>query len=352
MSGIYKKGLVSIIVPVYKVEPYLIQCIESLINQTYRNIEIILVDDGGIDNCPQICDMYSLKDSRVICVHKKNEGQSYARKDGLKIAHGEFIMYVDSDDWLDKETIETCIQSIDNVDVVMFGYKRIYTNKIFNTHLFDSNRDLDACYVHRRMVGLLGTELQQVEEADRLVTMWGKVYRHEVASQGMWISEREVCTSEDALYNLSVFKYCKNVRYINQCFYNYRKTDLGTCTRKYRKDMFSKWLILFEYIRNYIDANIIYEKSNYLDALSNRIALSPVALGLNEICNDKGFLDSVRNMRMILRNETVRNALMQLDTSFMPFKWKLFFELCKHGNAFSIVLMLNCIDILRKRISR
>lgn len=99
--------LISIIVPVYKVEKYLEKCIESILNQTYKNLEIILVDDGSPDNCPQICDEYAKKDSRIVVIHQKNGGLSNARNTGLDIAKGEYIGFVDSDDYIAKDMYES-----------------------------------------------------------------------------------------------------------------------------------------------------------------------------------------------------------------------------------------------------
>lgn len=94
---------ISVIVPIYKVEDYLHRCVDSIINQTYTNLEIILVDDGSPDNCPMICDEYAKKDSRIRVVHKKNGGLSDARNTGLAMATGEYIGFVDSDDWIHKD---------------------------------------------------------------------------------------------------------------------------------------------------------------------------------------------------------------------------------------------------------
>lgn len=94
---------ISVIIPVYNVEKYLRQCVDSIINQTYKNIEIILIDDGSTDSCPVICDEYAVKDDRIKVIHKKNAGVSAARNDGLKEITGDYVTYVDSDDWLDLE---------------------------------------------------------------------------------------------------------------------------------------------------------------------------------------------------------------------------------------------------------
>ena len=98
---------VSIVVPIYKVEKYLRRCVDSIINQTYRNLEIILVDDGSPDKCGQIIDEYKEKDSRIISLHKKNGGLSDARNYGMKYVTGEYIFFLDSDDYIKSETIET-----------------------------------------------------------------------------------------------------------------------------------------------------------------------------------------------------------------------------------------------------
>ena len=102
----------SVIVPIYKVEEYLHRCIDSIINQTYTNLEIILVDDGSPDNCPMICDEYAKKDSRIRVIHKKNGGLSDARNAGLEIATGEYIGFVDSDDWIHKDMYHILYKNI------------------------------------------------------------------------------------------------------------------------------------------------------------------------------------------------------------------------------------------------
>lgn len=108
---------ISVIVPIYKVEKYLCKCVDSIINQTYKNLEIILVDDGSPDNCPQICDDYAKKDSRIKVVHKENGGLSDARNAGMKVATGEYVSFIDSDDFIDESFIECLHSAILDADV-------------------------------------------------------------------------------------------------------------------------------------------------------------------------------------------------------------------------------------------
>lgn len=148
----------SVIVPVYKVEKYLPRCIESILSQTYSDLELILVDDGSPDNCPSICDEYMQKDSRVVVIHKENAGVSAARNDGLKIAKGKYIGFIDSDDYITPNMYEELITNLENnnCDLAIAGYdyvdesgniNRAYSskeNEILNQeqvlhHLFDIN---------------------------------------------------------------------------------------------------------------------------------------------------------------------------------------------------------------------
>ena len=109
--------LVSVVVPVYKVEKYINKCIDSIINQTYKNLEIILVDDGSPDRCPQICDEYAKKDNRIKVIHKKNSGLGAARNTGIDAAKGEYIGFVDSDDWIMPNMYEEMVNCCENYQV-------------------------------------------------------------------------------------------------------------------------------------------------------------------------------------------------------------------------------------------
>ena len=119
---------VSFIIPVYKVEAYLNQCVDSILNQTYSDIEVILVDDGSPDNCPQMCDDYVMKDHRINAVHKPNGGLSDARNTGLKAATGEYVIFVDSDDfWTDSKHLEQLMGVVkNNSDCDFIGYNCSY----------------------------------------------------------------------------------------------------------------------------------------------------------------------------------------------------------------------------------
>lgn len=126
-----EEPLISVIVPVYKVEPYLDKCISSIVNQTYKNLEIILVDDGSPDNCPAMCDAWAEKDSRIRVIHKTNGGLSDARNAGMAVATGELMAFVDSDDWIAPDMYEHLYRRLaeDNSDIAACGVQMIWEDK-------------------------------------------------------------------------------------------------------------------------------------------------------------------------------------------------------------------------------
>lgn len=126
-----KKPLVSIIIPIYNVEKYLRECIDSVLKQTYNNLQIILVDDGSPDNCGSICDEYAEKDDRITVIHKENGGLSSARNEGIKIARGQYIGFVDSDDFIDENMYSNLMHNINinNADIAICGRVYVYGDK-------------------------------------------------------------------------------------------------------------------------------------------------------------------------------------------------------------------------------
>ncbi|MBQ4243839.1 MAG: glycosyltransferase, partial [Clostridia bacterium] len=140
--------LISVIVPVYKTEKYLDRCVNSIVNQTYKNLEIILVDDGSPDRCPELCDRWAEKDNRIKVIHQENGGMSAARNAGLRIAKGDYIGFVDSDDWIDNDMYEylyiLLINNQADYSTINYDIKKRETDRTENQNecinLLDNNR--------------------------------------------------------------------------------------------------------------------------------------------------------------------------------------------------------------------
>lgn len=206
--------LISIIVPVYNVEKYLHRCVDSILSQTYTNIEIILVDDGSPDNCPAICDEYAAKDSRVKVIHKANGGVSSARNAGLQLFSGEYLTFVDSDDFVGEKYVENMLDNIsDDIGIVIssFNYvsqdlkliKKVSGTENDKTIFIDDSFDFSQKTINRGICC--------------------KLYRKEVI-EGLVFSD-ELSYGEDALFNAKAFCNSNAVKYITDCSYHYVKYD-------------------------------------------------------------------------------------------------------------------------------
>ena len=204
--------LVSVIVPVYNVERYLRHCVNSILIQTYQNLEVILVDDGSPDNCPKICDEYAKADARVKVIHKKNGGLSDARNIGMQAASGDYLMFVDSDDWLEKNAIE-CLYHLliaYNAHIAIGGMQRVedQTNRILQTD-FNGTKNV---------VSMTKNQAMKVFFQNGCAA-WGRLYRRSVHA-GIEFPVGEI--NEDEAIVLSLLDRCNIVAQTNEIVYNYR----------------------------------------------------------------------------------------------------------------------------------
>lgn len=197
--------LISVIVPVYKVEEYLRECVDSIISQTYRNLEIILVDDGSPDNCPAICDEYAEKDKRIIVIHQQNGGLSAARNAGLDIASGEFICFVDSDDVLHPQYCEILISALLKSDCsfsacLVESFQGSLSNLSFHSENYDIKTMPWKEYIKTARMGVWN-KLYRAAVFEYIRFMNGKVYEDIIfcADLSQVVSEN-ICCCDYVLY--------------------------------------------------------------------------------------------------------------------------------------------------------
>ena len=206
--------LISIIVPIYKVEPYLRQCLDSVTNQTYTNLEIILVDDGSPDGCPNICDEYASKDNRIVVIHKKNGGLSDARNAGLDVAKGEFIYFLDSDDIIPTNCISILFKIIRNeaADIASSSYCE-FSDK----HPLSDNHIHDVSYT--TMNGSEALILLCRDETPGIMSACMKIYKKELFQEERFPIGK---LYEDAHTNYRIYHKCKKICYTKNSLYYYR----------------------------------------------------------------------------------------------------------------------------------
>lgn len=264
---------ISVIVPVYKVEQYLNRCVDSILNQTYTDLEIILVDDGSPDNCPAICDDYAAQDARVKVIHKKNGGLSSARNAGLDAAHGDYIAFVDSDDWVDPEMYEALIKLAEehDADIVQSEYRFYRPWKTENKILDCDNRGTVDCYTNMEALEALYFGPQMFDGITIMV--WTKIYKAELLKDIRFV---EGYIHEDVEFTPRVLYAAKKIIKYNKSFYNYN-IHLGASSTSGMKLSIHK-LASAVYMRkrtadffteNYVKRVSEYTRTAYFDSLIN-----------------------------------------------------------------------------------
>ena len=238
------EALVSVVLPIYNVEMYLERCIESIVNQTYKNLEIILVDDGSPDHCPQICDEWGKKDSRVRVVHKVNAGLGMARNTGIEYATGKYICFFDSDDYVKTDTIEKTVGLAEkvNADIVTFGYSNVDNNGLVKSEYVPSTvkEIFHGKEVQEELLPDMLAERKESVNKRLHMSAWASLYSMKLIKESGWkfVSEREII-AEDVYSLLVLYKSVQCVAVLSEALYFY--CDNGaSLTHTYRKDRYKK----------------------------------------------------------------------------------------------------------------
>lgn len=338
---------ISIIIPIYNAEKYLNHCLNSICMQTYEDLEIICINGCSKDNSLEVIENYAQKDKRVRLYTISNEGVSASRNKGLDVATGDFIMFVDADDWIELNTCEIAINTVKehDADVVMWTYMREFVGKPSPKKIFSCEKKVfetvsDVKNIHRRFIGLIGNELQEVGNADALCPVWGKLYRRDIIDnmQLRFVDIKKIGSYEDGLFNLHYFRSVKKIVYIEKFLYHYRKNTGVSITSKYNPKLFEQWIYLFKYMEDYIDE---YNLGNeYYKALNNRICLSVLGQGLNILQSKKNAFFCIMKIKRMLLDKRYRIAYKSFDYAKMPFHFKVFYGCAKNNFAIGVYILL------------
>lgn len=228
---------ITVIVPIYNVEPYLHRCIDSIINQTYKNLEIILVDDESPDRCGEICEEYAAKDDRIIVIHQKNQGLSCARNAGLDIATGDFISHVDSDDHMDTTMIEKLLNCLleHDLDVVETPPNFSWEDKVFD----DTLTIEDPITASKRILKNI------------TFSVWRRLYKASFV-EGMRFIPGLI--HQDVFYTMDTMKKLPKYGYLNSALYFYNSDSISIIRSKYSLKKITTGIRATEYIvNNHID---------------------------------------------------------------------------------------------------
>ena len=335
------KPLISIIVPIYNVEAYLDRCIQSLVNQTLKKIEIILVDDESPDNCPKMCDSYVNQDPRIKVIHKKNGGLGLARNSGLELATGEYVAFVDSDDYVDLEMYENLynIAKRHNLDTVFSNFK-IQNGK--EIRVIQQQKEFQIFkgeeIVNNLLLNMIASDVSIKKERLIDMSVWRAIYSRDIISQYNILFESErLFISEDIIFLIDYCSHAQTIGLIPQAYYYYT-VNLSSLTKKVRTDRFKMSKILHEEIirrglANGLSQDVIqradrffigYARSNIRNLCKSNLSYIKKRETILEICKDK-YWEKIDNRYPIKK---------------MPFTHRIFL-LCIKKHLFIVLYILS-----------
>lgn len=320
---------VSVIVPVYKVEKYLAHCIESLIEQSFKEIELILVDDGSPDNSGNICEEYAKIDERIKVIHKENGGLADARNAGIKVATSDLLLFIDSDDWCELNMIEQLYKRYveTEADIITFGYVIDYINNDFSLKKsLDSNLFFKGKEAVRKAIYML-------DEKEMFNSVCNKMYKKEILDNKEISFRLDGMPGEDLIFNCSYFTNINSIAFFDGEFYHYMRRDEATLVTRYEKDMYKK-VANFNLIRknmyDFYNMNTMEEKICYAKTFNSYT--SSYVNNLYRKKSSLSFQERTTLIKQLMCNYEIK-YYMQLDNSKNIYE-KIFRKLYGLNNAF------------------
>ncbi len=300
---------ISIIVPVYNVEQYLSQCVSSIITQSYKDFELILVDDGSPDNCPAMCDDFAEKDIRIKVIHQKNGGLSNARNSGFKAACGKYIWFIDSDDYILENALKTISEYFHTEsDIISFGFVNDVNGEIKGRNVMPFAGIAD----NKQICALANTAC-----SSHLFTfVWRDIYNREFLINNNIYFVDGLSYAEDSAFNSKAFFLANRICYIEDCLYAYRERNSGI-SKNVSKSFDSKLIdnfVLYDSIRdeNY-EKYCVYKDIRYhIDASKHILTNIFYSSILNRIYNSEG-VNKYKLFRKAARSKMVRKVFEYYD---------------------------------------
>lgn len=326
-------GLVSVVLPIYNVEKYLNRCIESVIRQTYKKIEIILVDDGSPDSCPQKCDDWAKMDGRIKVVHKKNAGLGYARNTGIENASGEYICFFDSDDYIADDTIEKAYEAVKKgkADIGIFGFSTVDKNGDVTSTIIPKTRF--PKYVGEKVLkaflpDLISWNPDNGVATDLRMSAWTAIYSMELIQRNSWrfVSERDII-SEDVYSLLDLYRDVRNVVVIPEAFYFYCENETSL-THSYKKDRYNRIKYFYQACIDKCDqleySKEVKRRMAYPFTANSIAAMKMIAI------SDLSNTEKKKMIGDIVNDETMQNVVHQMNLKRESITRKILFFSIKH----------------------
>lgn len=345
-----QKPLISIIVPVYNVEKYLNKCVDSILEQTFKDFELILVDDGSSDQSPDICDKYAAVNKNIKVFHQVNKGQAKARKVGLIAAKGEYVFFVDSDDWLEPDALEVaCDCALKNdADIVTFdayfnySYHRVPVKQPVKSGCFDKKGLIKHIYPKMIYSG-------RFFYFGIYAAMWNKIFRRSIVEPNMLNVDERIRIGEDGVATFATFLDANKVCVLGgKYLYNYRDNNLSM-TRSYFEKQFNNTVLLIDALRKINKQKNIYDLTKQIDYY---FMYNIYSIFIEEFYYryKKSLPARYKYLKEITEDKAIRQISGTIITDDMLPNFKAFFKLLSSGKTNRLIA--NTILIALKKRSR
>ncbi len=334
--------LISVIVPVYNVELYLCRCVESIQNQTYTNLEIILVDDGSPDNCPKICDELKANDKRIKVIHKHNEGLGLTRNAGLLLATGDYVTFVDSDDWIDETHIENLYNALklNDADVALGRHTRVTSDGVMVKKDFSLAEGLykGKDVFERILLPLIGPKPEDFRDVQISSSVAMNLYKMSIIRENQisFVSERLV-VAEDTFFNIDFLFYANTAVCIEEYGYFYFQNANSIC-ESYNPKRFERTLRYYKEMYNKAERYGFHENVQYRIERSflmkSRVAIRHIVL------SEMTPKNKIEQIVEILGNDVMKSVLADYPIhKFIP-SMRLMVQMMKNQNAYGVYLLM------------
>ncbi len=334
---------ITFILPIYKTpEDFLTQCVQSIIEQTHTNIEVVLVDDGSPDNCPTLCDSFSKMDKRITVIHQKNAGVGNARNTGLRAARGTWVCFIDPDDWINTDMSKIALEEAliyfktyaEYPNVIMWNYKKEFGRVTTEVRSFEQNR-IDFSTVD----GLRRLQLLTLELTSTVGTIWGKMYQRDFLIRNNLFSDETLPRGQDVEYNVRIFQKISRALYIPDILYHYRY-DENTASTAFNEQY-------AEYVKRFIFAlyNDVLEANNNQDFLNKffeRCVHTILSLSVRHTFHAKNPYSYIQNKKVYIQicsEPIIRESIQKASYKNFSIPRKLALFCLKHKIILGIYLI-------------
>lgn len=333
---------VSIIVPIHNVKKYLEKCVLSLVNQTYKDLQIILIDDGSTDGSGVKCDQLAVFDKRIEVYHQLKQGVSGSRNFGIRMAVGERILFVDSDDWLESDYVDNCVQQIrnyNNPDLLFTPYIREYRHRSLKNHLLSHNEffgERETKCLLRRIIGEVNDELLNPGKINDFSTVWGKFYSAKICKKIKFIDIQKI-ESEDLIFNVFFISKIKNAFYYDEKFYHYNKENGNSLVHTYEPYLIGASKLKYDILNNFIIQNKLDKLCKA--ALNNRIVIESPFL-ISRISSSSLFvLKKIKLIYKIEREPLLRHAFKNFEFKYLKLPWLIIYKMIYYKQSLILLFI-------------